>query len=370
VAGDSGQKTEKPTPKKLKEARRKGQIPRSPDLVGWLTLLIVSFTIPSLMRGVRRVMDDYLATAYDAIKAGTPEVAMTESSSVLTGIAVVLMPFLGLIMLLTIAGLAVQGGVTLTGEPLKPKLERISIKAGVKRLFSAQSAVDTVKAVFRLIVLAVLVTQITVGYVNAYLHGSSRALGPAAIDIGAALLLLVQLAAAIGVVVGLADYAFQRHKTAKQLRMSKQEIKQEGKNTEGDPQVRGRRRAMHAKLNRNQMLAAVSEASVVVVNPTHVAVALAYAPGEVPRVVAKGGDDLAFRIRERAFEAGVPVIETRPLARVLHDLLDIGEEVPADLYEAVAIVIAFVMRTPPATLDKVVRRVSVPRSKLGDRPTD
>jgi flagellar biosynthetic protein FlhB len=117
-------------------------------------------------------------------------------------------------------------------------------------------------------------------------------------------------------------------------------------------------------------LAAVGDASVVVVNPTHVAVALAYRAGAVPKVVAKGGDELARRIRERAFETGVPVVEARPLARILHDLIDVGAEVPAHLYEAVAIVIAFVMRTPATALTGAIRQVNVPASKLAPPPAD
>lgn len=364
MANDGAQRTEKPTPKRLRDARRKGQIPRSPDLVGWLTLLIASFVIPSFMKTMRGQMADYLATVQQAIGAGEPMAAMAEAGAVVRTTGLVFLPLLAMLAVVTAGGLAVQGGVTLTAEPLRPKLDRISPKAGFKRLVSAQSAVDTAKAMFRLVVLAVLVTQLTVGYIDRYLGGTSRALGPAGVEIGGLLLLLVRLAALMGLVVGMADYAFQRHKIAKQLRMSKHEIKQETRNTEGDPQIRNRRRSLHAKVSSNQMLAAVGEASVVVVNPTHVAVALAYESGDVPTVVAKGGDDLAIRIRERAFDAGVPVVEVRPLARVLHDLLDVGEEVPGHLYEAVAIVIAFVMRAPSVQLDRMVRRLSVPPSKV------
>ncbi|MCP3993185.1 MAG: EscU/YscU/HrcU family type III secretion system export apparatus switch protein [Actinomycetia bacterium] len=369
AARDSGQRTEKPTAKRLKEARRGGQIPRSADLVGWFTLLVATFVAPVFMGALRREMENYLHTAQQAIVAGEPAVAMGQAQGVLVSVAVLFLPVLFFLMVVTTAGMAVQGGVTLTAKPLRPKLERISPKAGLKRMISAQSVVETAKAVLRLIILAILVTQMTVSFISSYLGGTSQALGPTGIEIGASLLLLIQLAAVLGLVVGLADYAFQRHKIAKQLRMTKYEVKQESRNTEGNPLVRDRRRSMHAKISRNQMLTAVSEASVVVVNPTHVAVALSYEAGGVPSVVAKGGDELARRIKERAFEAGVPVVETRPLARVLHDLLEVGDEVPAHLYEAVAIVIAFVMRRPQLPLDRVVRRLTLPPSKLSPPPT-
>ena len=361
---DNAQRSEKPTAKRLRDARRKGQIPRSPDLVGWATLLAASFVLPTLAAVVHRTMAGYLQQATRTVAAGDPGQAMVLAAGMAGDALGWTIVFLAVMFAATAAGMAVQGGVTLTAQPLKPKWERLSPKAGVKRLVSAQSLVDTGKALFRLTVMAVLVLQVGVGYISSLLSGTSRALEPAGVELADALLLVVRLVAVVGVVVGLGDYAFQRYRTGKQLRMTKHEVKQESRNTEGDPLTRGRRRRAHADITRNQMLAAVNEASVVVVNPTHVAVALAYEAGGVPTVVAKGDDDLALRIRERAFEKGIPVVEVRPLARVLHDLIDVGEEVPAHLYEAVAIVIAFVMRAPATTLERAVRTVSVPPSKL------
>ncbi|MGI9611546.1 MAG: EscU/YscU/HrcU family type III secretion system export apparatus switch protein, partial [Acidimicrobiales bacterium] len=302
--------------------------------------------------------------------AGELQAAMGKAGGLVQAVGLVFVPFLVFLAIVTAGGMAVQGGVTLSADPLRPKLERVSPKAGLKRLVSAQSAVDTGKALFRLTVMTVIVGQIMMGQVGRYLGGGSRSLIPAGAELGDSLLLLVRLAALVGLVVGFGDYAFQRHKIGKQLKMTKDEVKRENKNTEGDPLIRNRRRQMHAKVSQNKMLAAVGEASVVVVNPTHVAVALRYEAGEVPTVVAKGGDALAARIRERAFEADVPVVEVRPLARILHDLIEVGSEVPAHLYEAVAIVIAFVMRTPRTAVDGMVRRVTVPNSKLVDTRTE
>ena len=361
----SGQRTEKPTPKRLREARRKGQIPRSPDLVGWAALLIASYVAPIVLGLLRDEFVDYFAKVVEAVAAGRLDLALQGPGGLIRGVALVFVPFLVFLALVTAIGLAAQGGITLSTEPLRPKLERISPKAGLKRLVSAQSVVDTAKAVFRLIVLGVLVVQIMMGQIGGSLTGSPRSPADTGLEFGAALLLLVRLAALVGIVIGVGDYVFQRWKIAKQLRMAKEEVRRENRNTEGDPFTRGRRRALHQKVSQNKMLAAVGEASVVVVNPTHVAVALAYHAGGVPTVVAKGGDDLAMRIREKAFEQGVPVVEVRPLARILHDLIDVGAEVPAHLYEAVAIVIAFVMRTPASALAGAIRQVNVPASKLG-----
>jgi flagellar biosynthetic protein FlhB len=366
----AGQKTEKPTPKRLREARKKGQIPRSPDLVGWIALLAATYLIPFMVRRLGGHLRSYFIEFHEAVAAGNLDLAMQSPIELLLDGALVLLPFLFFLAFLTAMALAVQGGVTLTLDPLKPKFERISPKSGVKRLFSSQSLVDTAKAVFRLVALVAVMFQVMASRLDPLTATVPRPMERVGEDVTAAMLLVVRLAALLGVVVGLADYAYQRWKTGKQLKMTKDEVKRENKNTEGDPLIRSRRRAQHQKISQNKMLAAVPEASVVVVNPTHVAVALAYEQGGVPKVVAKGADDLAFRIRERAFEAGVPVVESRPLARILHDLLDVGAEVPANLYEAVAIVIAFVMRLPPTAVRRTVRQVTVPASKLASAARD
>ena len=364
MADEAGQKTEKPTPKRLAEARRMGQIPRSPDLVGWVVVLVASFVLPALVGGIYRELAGYFARMTEAARAGEMDAFMAQGRGVAVRAGLVFGPFLALVMVLSAVGLATQGGVTLSGHGLRPKLSNLSPAAGLKRLVSPQSAVDTAKAAVRLLVLTALVYRQSRSFIAAYMSGTQRDLGAVGPMLAASLLSVMRLAAMAGVVVGLADYAYQRHKVDKKLRMSKTEIRQESRSSEGDPLIRGRRRSLHAKLSRNQMLAAVSGASVVVVNPTHVAVALAYQPGSVPTVVAKGGDGLAQRIRQLAFDAGVPVVEVRPLARVMFDSLEVGAEVPAQMYEAVAIVIAFVMRTPRGAFDGLVRRVNMPASKI------
>lgn len=368
MAEESGQKTEKPTPKRKAEARKQGQIPRSPDLVSWVLVLVSSWLIPGLVVNLYRELGRYFQDLGQAVGAGELDAFMGEGRVFAVRTGLTLGVFLAVLMGAAAVGMVAQGGVTLSPEAIKPKLSHLSPRAGVKRLFSTQSAVETAKAVVRLAVLALLVDHAARNFVAAYLGGGRRDLGSVGAALAASLISVLRLGAMAGVLVGLADYAWQRRRINKRLMMTKEEIRQEARTSEGDPLVKGRRRQMHARLSRNQMLAAVSDASVVVVNPTHVAVALAYRPGSVPTVVAKGGDGLALRIRERAFEAGVPVVEARPLARVLFDTLEVGAEVPAQMYEAVAIVIAFVMRTPRSAFGRLVRRVSVPASTIGAPP--
>ncbi len=364
ATSNSGEKTEKPTPKRLSDARKKGQIPRSVDLVQYVVLLIVTYLIPLTLRRMFAAISSVVAAANQAASTGDLEATLLTLKPAIPITVVALAPLLGTVMVVTWFGLAVQGGVVITSDPLKPKLSRISMKEGTKRLFSAQPLVDTIKSFLRLVVLGILMTSLVSEVLQRHANGTSSDVAKTLPLLGDAIINLIRLAAIIGIVIGLGDYAFQRHKTNKQLKMSKYDIKMEQKGAEGDPMVRARRRAAHQKLSQNQMLNEVSEAAVVMVNPSHVAVAIKYSGDGVPKLVAKGGDELALRIRERALSSGVPVVEVRPLARFLHDHLDVGAEIPAALYEAIAIVLAFVMQKPKAYFDNTIRRVRVPEARL------
>lgn len=362
---EGGQKTEKPTPRKLREARKKGQIPRSVDLVQWLTLLAACFLLPStLERLIRRTGTDF-RTTFGIAATGDIGPTLSHVASSAGNAAFGLTPLFGFVVVSSIVGMAAQGGIVLTGDPIKPKWERISPKAGFKRVFGVASLVETGKAVARLSVLAILVATTLFAAGRDHLLASGLSLSVSTEMLIDQVVLLLRLAALIGSVIGLADYAFQRWQTMRKLKMSKQEIKQESKSSEGDPTIRSRRRQAHQKLTRNQMLSAVNGATVVVVNPTHFSVALRYNDdGEAPMVVAKGADDLAFRIRDRARIADVPIVESPPLARALFANVEVNQPIPASFFEAVAIVLAFVMRPRANKASTTTRRVSIPNSKL------
>jgi flagellar biosynthesis protein FlhB len=357
---DTGTKTEKPTPKRRRDARKEGQVARSVDLVQWVALLVGSFVLPATVGTLLERLSQSTRTMLQVSARGEAGPAFGQLGEVIGMVALTLAPLFGVLFVVTAGGLAAQGGVVVAGKAIKPKWERISPKAGLKRIFSTQSLMETAKAVLRLVVFALVIWVVTVGTVRQLVGGTPTDLRAAVPVLGAGVLLMVRLAAVAGVAIGVADYFFQRHKMEKRLRMSRHDIRQEHKTAEGDPMVRSRRRSAHAKLSRNGLLAAVDDASVVVVNPTHVAVALRYADGEgAPRVVAKGGDEMARRIRERALASGVSVLEVRPLARVLFDVVNIGDHIPAELFEAVAVVLAFVMRNPERAWTSTVRRLDV-----------
>ena len=361
---DSAQKTEKPTPRRLREARQKGQIPRSVDLVQWVTLLTASFLLPSTLRGVLERIDGRLGPALELAGRGEAGPALAASATMVGSASLGLAALFGFVVVSSIVGMVLQGGFVLSADPVKPKWERISPKTGFKRLFSMHSVVETAKALARLFVLALLVSTVLTAAAGQHLFAAGLDLRSSSDLLIDQVLLVVRLAALIGSVIGVADYAFQRHQSMKKLKMSKQEVKEDQRRAEGDPVIRNRRRQAHAKLTRNQMLSAVGDATVVIVNPTHYAVALTYDDdGSAPSVVAKGTDELSWRIRQRAAKHDVPVVESPPLARALHSSVEVGESIPEAFFEAVAIVLAFVLRKRRNNAT-VTGHVSIPPSKL------
>lgn len=345
MANDRDQKTEKPTAKRKKDNRKKGIVARSQTLVPWVTLLIATFIVPAMLGNVM----SHLAAGMDAINEVTANPTLPQLAESVTASAaaamMAFMPLLGIVTVIAIVGTVAQVGFILTLGPLTPKWERISPKAGFKRLFSAKSLWETGKQVLLLTVI-ILVAAPTLVTTTQMIAGTSWELGAALATAGAAMLTLVQIIAVVGVVSGVADFAWQRWSTSRDAKMSKQEVKQELKNSDGDPHVKAKQRSLRAAFGRNQMLAAVADADVVITNPTHYAVALRYVPSRgAPKVVARGADGLAAKIRERAKDAGVPMVAAPPLARALHAACRVDEEIPKELFQAVATVLAFVHRT-------------------------
>lgn len=365
VAEDKGSKTEKATPRRRKEARAEGQIPRSVDVVQWAVLVAATFFMPPLLGGLLSVLQVRSIAIIAQSSQGDLEPVLGSLWSLVIELVMSLVIVMLVVMALVAAGLAVQGGVVLSGKPLKPKLSRLSPVQGFKRLVSPESAVDTVKALLRLSVLGVVVYLVVPSVAADHLAGGRVGAREGVLAAADDVIMLLRLLAVAGLVVGLGDIGFQRWRSEKKLMMSKFEIKQEMKSTEGNPEVRARRRSIHQRMSQNQMLAAVKEASVVVVNPIHVAVAIRYSEQlGAPKVVAKGKDDVAERIRLRAADANVPMVESRALAWVLHDSTQVGRDVPIELYHAVALVLAFVMQAKPGSLAGMIRKVNVPPSAL------
>ncbi len=346
-------RTEKPTPKRRREAREEGRIAKTPELAGWLAVLVASMALPAAFGyGERRVVGVFAQASHvmaDPTSAGALAVLRTGLVAALE----IALPVAGVMAAMSLVVTAAQVGPVLAWKAARPQFSRLNPLTGIKRLFSAQSLWMLAKELLKLAVIGALAYRTIDAMVRLMLGAQLTGIGPAVTYAGGALVGLVREVAVAGLVLAGFDYAFQRRRMGQQLKMTKQEVKEEFRSHEGDPLIKGQIRKKQRALSRLRMMAAVAKADVVVTNPTHVAVALRYEPGsgQAPRVVAKGADHLAARIREEARRHGVPVVEDPPLARALHAACDLDDLVPVELYLAVARLLAFVF-----TLPAVVRR--------------
>ncbi len=340
----AGEKTEKPTPKKLEKARKEGQVAKTPDLSAWVGVLIASVVLPYVVeQGAERLqtMMVKLAALVEApdvplglgfLRAGFEAAAWTFFPLGLTLFAV------------AILASAAQGGVHIATKQFKPQFKRINPFSGLKRIFGPQGWWEGAKTLIKTTILAVVAWKAMDGVLPALAASGRLPLSSVLATVWDALVTLLRYAGLAGVLMAFADYAVVKRRTNKQLRMSKQDIKDEHKQSEGDPHMKGAIRSKQMAMSRNRMMSDVAKADVVLVNPTHVAVALKYDPSKgAPRVVAKGAGAVAAKIRERATENRVPIVQDVPLARTLYKACQIDQEIPAELYTAVARVLAFVM---------------------------
>lgn len=352
---DSGQeRTEEPTPKKRREAREKGQVPRSRELSTTMVMLAAAaglFLFGNHMgEGLLGVIDS--SFRFDQGVAFDPMAPVRMLQLAIGRGLLVIAPFALLMLLVAICTPALLGGWSFSVEALQPKLEKMSPLKGLRRMFSLKALVELVKALTKVAVVGAIGALILVSFKEDFqaLTGVSLETG---ISLGISLFFkaFVMLSAALLLVVAI-DVPYQLWDHTKKLRMSKQEVKEELKETEGKPEVKGRIRQLQQQLASGRMMEQVPQADVVVTNPRHYAVALKYdqlKPG-APRVVAKGTELIATRIRELAQDNKVPLFEAAPLARALYYTTDLDQEIPGGLYLAVAQVLAYVyqLRSAPA----------------------
>jgi len=345
MAAKHHDKTEAPTQKKKKEARKEGRAARSADLVAWASLLGISMVLPGTIGRVGNVVHQMLIAAVNSAKhpdaAALPGAFGTALSSLVGAVA----PMMFSLLAFAIVGSLAQVGFIFTGTPLKPKLSRLNPLQGLKRMFSVKGLWQALAATMKLAVIGLIVWMMVSSVSTDLLGTPGRTTRAAVFQIASLSLRLIQVVAAVCVAIGLGDYAFKRRDHQRELRMSKHEVRQEYKDAEGDQHVRARMRSNRLAMSRNRMIGAVATADVVITNPTHFAVAISYQRDQgAPKVVARGADATAARIREEARINHVPCVESPPLARTLHRLCRPGEEIPAELYHAVATVLAFLHR--------------------------
>jgi flagellar biosynthetic protein FlhB len=344
---DNDQKTEQPSQRKLTSARQRGQVIQSREVNNLFMLgagaAIVLLLSPSLARNLTMTLARFLDPASLMSEGGVRWEAVRLLFGEIAGAFV--LPLV-LIVVAAAAGSLVQTGLVLATEKIGFDMERLSPIAGFKRLFSLRATLEFLKGVAKFAVVMAIVGGLLLpemGRLEVLVSASMAAL---AADIYRLLIKIALGALVMVALLALADYGYQRVSFLRSMRMSKQEVKEEQKQSEGDPMVKARLRQIRMERARKRMMAAVPGASVVVTNPTHFAVALKYEMGDkgAPKVVAKGADLIAQKIREIAEENEVPLVENPPLARALYASVEIDHEIPAEHYRAVAEIINYVFR--------------------------
>jgi flagellar biosynthetic protein FlhB len=344
MSGSTGEKTEQPTEKRKREARKEGQIPRTPDFASWGGLLVASMLLPMVVSSTFRTAEGLLRRSVAMMSDPDPVKAMKLMATGLQDAAMTVAPLALAMMVTAIVATAVQGGLRPATKLLKPDFKRLNPFKGLKKTFGPQAMWEAVKISAKTATLgAILYVQLRKMLPDLIAAGAMSL--PALLElIAGTVIALIRTAAGAGLVLAFADYAMARRRIGKQIRMSKYEVKQEHKQQEGDPLLKGAIRSRQMAMSRQRMMSDLAKADVVLVNPTHVAVALRYDPSKgAPRVVAKGAGAIAARIREVAAEKRIPMVQDVPLARALYKACDLGGEIPPDLYNAVARVLAFVM---------------------------
>lgn len=348
----SGEKTEKASSKKKRDARKKGEVHKSNDAVSALSMLVMFAVIGALWDDgfakiqvflAKELSGPYVTALAEELAAGSmPDIAYTLSMQAVQ----LLLPLFAVAMLVGVIGNVVQTGPLFVPNRVAPKFSKINPINGFKRIFSSVTLVELAKSVFKVIIMGVLIYGAINGslteFPNMMMYNPGAAFGQVmdtcfelGVQVGGTLLIF-----------SLADMFYQWWKFEKDLRMTKQEVKEEYKQLEGDPQIKGKIRQKQRSMSAARMMQQVPTADVVVTNPTHFAVALRYddAVDKAPVVVAKGQDFLAQRIKEKAGECNIAIVENKPVARALYAACEIGHEIPPQMYQAIADILVYVYR--------------------------
>lgn len=363
MSGDAGSKTQKATPKRMKELRRDGSLQRSQDLSAWLGMGVAALMLQRVLAAGSKTAVAQLTILRTVIADPTPARAVQALSDGLGSVLLTVAPLLAVVVAAAIVSSAAQGGIYISSKKLKPTFKQFNIVTGIKRSFGMQAWWQGAKALLKTAVVGLVLT-VTVQAITPMLLSSGGLSLHQILQLGGnGVGSLMRTAVAAGLVLAVFDILVIRRTNRKQTMMSTQEIKQENKTAEGDPLLKGAIRSRQLAMSRNRMMAAIATADVVLVNPTHVAVALRYEPGKgAPRVVAKGSGHVAARIRAEATAKRVPLVADIPLARALHAACGLGEEVPEHLFVAVAKILAFVMSLRRRGSAQGLHRVPEPRS--------
>lgn len=351
--GPGGEKTEPATSKKLEDVRKEGQVAKSKEIITAVSLMSLFIIIKVYVSTIGTKLIDAFKEIYelfaimtDGSGSGLP---MNLAAGIIRETFVIIInivaPILIIAVVIAVLGNMLQQKWMVTSKPLQPKFSKLSPLNGFKRMFSVKQLVELFKSIAMMIVIGIMVyttvkkeMNLLLTFYDITLYTALSAIGNIVVDLGIKI-------SAVFLVIGFVDLLYQRHKFKTDNMMTKQEVKDEFKNAEGDPQVKGQIRRKMQEISRRRMMQQLPEADVVITNPTHFAVALKYEPdqGRAPVVIAKGADYLAFQIREKAKEYNIEIVENKPLARIIYHNIDIGMEIPPELYQAVAEILAMVL---------------------------
>lgn len=352
--GPGGEKTEPATSKKLNDTRKQGQVAKSKDLIMAASLMSLFIIIKvyvvtmgeKLMRAFKEFYTTFEVQINDSGSGYPMTLAVSSIRKAFTDLIVITFPIFIVAVVIAVVGNMLQQSWMVTTEPMKPKFSKLSPINGFKRIFSVRQLFELLKSIAMMIVIGIIVfvtikdkANLLLTFYNITLYQALGAIGGIIVDLGIKV-------SAVFLVIGFVDLFYQKFKFRQDTMMTKQEIKDEFKNTEGDPQIKGQIRRKMQEISRRRMMQQLPEADVVITNPTHFAVALKYEPnsGMAPIVIAKGADYLAFQIKDKAREYHIEIVENKPLARILYANVDIGMEIPPELYQAVAEILAMVLK--------------------------
>ncbi len=349
MADDMGEKTEEPTSRKLEDSRNKGQVPKSLDLSAPLDMLgasvLIWFMGPLLVAASAEVMRRLLAPpGIGAVLSA--EDAVRSFVWAMIRLGVIALPIMLLMAMIAIVAQLQQVKFLFTLEPLRPKPEKLNPVTGTAKLFSTRNLVKTIVNVLKIIVVSVVVWMAVSSSAEEIAALPVLGVVEAFRTMTLVVMKVVFWTVAVLLVIGLADWWYQKWQHNRDLRMTRHEVKEDRKNSDGDPEMKARRQRIARDIAMQRAKSAVPKADVVIANPTHFAVALRYDAETMaaPVVVAKGEDFMAFRIREIAAAHGVPIVERPPLARALYATAKVGQTVKPEFFEAVAEVLAYVYR--------------------------
>ena len=326
----------------MKEVRSKGQLSRSQDLTAWLGVGAAAAMMPTTIERASAEGTDQLFTVGVIAANPDPLIALESLSVGLQSVLTIMGPLFAVVVVAVLVAAALQGGVHL--KKFTGKFEQFNLVSGVKRVFGTQALWEGAKALLKTAVVAAVLYSVIQALIPILMTAGVLSISTILDAAGSGTDSLIQSAVIAGLALAAVDLFVVMKRNHKKTRMTKKEVKDENKSSEGDPLIKSQRRARQLAMSRNRMIAAVAGADVVLVNPTHFAVAIKYEPGKsAPRVVAKGAGQIAARIREQAETDKVPIVRDIPLARALHVACELGQEIPIELYNAVARVLAFVM---------------------------